>query len=105
MDNPDINQVVRIGCPHNLCVLLQEVGRAGRQKDSIANGLLLCNEHIDDKCLGLWLKSALDLPLSDLERAKHQMIANYVKTWRFIYSLYHGKCLVCMGSITLLFWS
>ena len=77
MDNPDINQVVRIGCPHNLCVLLQEVGRAGRQKDSIANGLLLCNEHIDDKCLGLWLKSALDQPSSDLERRESFVPLNF----------------------------
>ena len=51
VDNPNINQVVRIGCPRNLGVLLQEVGRAGRQKDSIANGLLLFNECIDDKRL------------------------------------------------------
>ena len=97
VDNPNINQVVRIGCPRNLGVLLQEVGRAGRQKDSVANGLLLCNEYIDDKRLGLWLKSALDCrdkSSSDLERTKHEMIANYTKAWRFIYSLYHGKCLV-----------
>ena len=97
VDNPNINQVVRIGCPRNLGVLLQEVGRAGRQKDSTANGLLLCNEHIDDKHLGLWLKSALDCrdqPSSDLEETKLEMITNYLKAWRFIYSLYHGKCLV-----------
>ena len=36
-------------------------------------------ECTDDKRLGLWLKTALD--------------ATYVKTWRFIYSVYHGKCL------------
>ena len=51
VDNPIINQVVRIGCPRNLGMLLQEVGRAGRQKDSIANGLLLCYEYINDKRL------------------------------------------------------
>ena len=97
VDNPNINQVVRIGCPRNLSVLLQVVGRADRQKDSTANGLLLCNEYIDDKRLGLWLKSALDCrdqPSSDLEEIKLEMITNYVKAWRFIYSLYHGKCLV-----------
>lgn len=97
VDNPNINQVVRIGCPRNLGVVLQEVGRAGRQKHSIANGLLLCNEYIDDKRLGLWLKSALDCrdqSSSDLEETKHGMIANYIKAWQFIYSLYHGKCLL-----------
>ena len=30
VDNPSINQVIRIGCPRNLGVLLQEFGRAGR---------------------------------------------------------------------------
>ena len=49
VDNPNINQVVHIGYPHNLSVLLQEVGCAGRQKDLIANGLLLFNDCIDDK--------------------------------------------------------
>jgi len=29
VDNPNISTVVRIGCPRNLGVLLQEVGRAG----------------------------------------------------------------------------
>ena len=31
VDNPRITQVVRIGCPRNLGVLLQEFGRAGRK--------------------------------------------------------------------------
>ena len=51
----------------------------GKKINSIANGLLLFNESIDDKRLGLWLKSSL--------------LTNYAKTWRFIYALYHGKCL------------
>ena len=95
VDNPNINQVVRIGCPRNLGVLLQEVGRAGRQKDSTANGLLLFNECIDDKRLGLWLKSALDCSdaSSQLEQVKNEMLTNYAKAWHFIYAIYHGKCL------------
>ena len=31
VDNPNINQVIRIGCPRNLRVFLQELGRAGRK--------------------------------------------------------------------------
>lgn len=95
IDNPNINQVVHIGCPHNLGVLLQEVGRAGRQKDSTANGLLLFNECIDDKRLDLWLKSALDSSdvSSQLEKVRNEMLTNYAKAWRFIYAIYHGKCL------------
>jgi len=49
VDNPNIYQVVCIGCLRNLSVLLQEIGRAGRKNQSIINGLLLVNEAIDDK--------------------------------------------------------
>ena len=59
VDNPNISKVVRIGCPRNLGVLLQEVGRAGRAPGSTAEGLLCFNEYINDKRLGLWLRSAL----------------------------------------------
>ncbi|XP_065893823.1 uncharacterized protein [Dysidea avara] len=52
--------VIRIGCPRNLGVLLQELGRAGRKPNSTALGLLLFNEVQDDKRLGVWLKSALE---------------------------------------------
>ena len=56
--------------------------------------MLLFNETIDDKRLGLWLKSALDG--SDrspgMAKAKTDMIADYVKSWRFVYAVYHGKC-------------
>ena len=96
VDNPNIiYQVVRIGCPHNLSVLLQEIGRAGRQDNSIANGLLLFNETVDDKHLGLWLKSALNGSdqSPEMEKAKVDMIADYVKSWCFVYAAYHGKCL------------
>ena len=39
VDNPNITQVIRIGCPRNLGVLLQELGRAGRKPNSTALGL------------------------------------------------------------------
>ena len=61
VDNPNISQVIRIGCPRNLGVLLQEVGHAGRKPESSANGLLYVNEYVDDKRLGLWMKTLLDL--------------------------------------------
>ena len=52
------------------------------------------NEYIDDKRLGLWLRSALtkesDSP--DVEQKKAEMISMYVNAWHFIYSIYHGKC-------------
>ena len=53
VDNPRVTQVVRVGCPRNLGVLLQEFGRAGRKEGMVANALLYFNEYIDDKRLGL----------------------------------------------------
>ena len=95
VDNPNISQVIRIGCPRNLGVFLQEIGRAGRKPDSIAQGMLLFNEYIDDKRLGQWLKSALDLTVEDtaVEAVKSRILGTYSQAWRFIYSVYDGKCL------------
>ena len=101
VDNPNINQVIRIGCPRNLGVLLQELGRAGRKTGSLAQALILFNEVIDDKRLGLWLKSALDVKETneDIDKVKREMINAYIQTWRFIYSIHHGKCLSKMMAI------
>ena len=95
VDNPRVTQVVRVGCPRNLGVLLQEFGRAGRKEGMIANALLYFNEYIDDKRLGLWLKSSLDSATDDEAHqiAKAEIISNYTNAWKFIYSVYHGKCL------------
>ena len=65
VDNPNITQVIRIGCPRNLGVFLQEVGRAGRKPDCTAEGMLLFNECVDDKRLGQWLKKALVSSVTD----------------------------------------
>ena len=40
VDNLNTTQVIRIGCPRNLGILLQELGRAGRSPGSIAKGSL-----------------------------------------------------------------
>ena len=98
VDNPNITQVIRIGCPRNLGVLLQELGRAGRKEQSSANRLLLVNEYIDDKRLGLWMKSLLESEKetntdSRLQEIKTEMLLMYTQSWRFIYSIYHGECL------------
>ena len=73
--------------------MLQELGRTGKKPGSVAKGLLLFNEVVDDKRLGLWLKSALESKEANAsaDRVKSEMIHAYVQTWRFIYSLYHGK--------------
>ena len=91
VDNPRVTQVVRIGCPRNLGVLLQEFGCAGRKEGMIANALLYFNEYIDDKQLGLWLKSTLDSTNSDEthDQAKDEIISNYMYAWKIIHSAYH----------------
>ena len=65
------------------------VGRAGRQKDSIANGLLLLNEGIDDKHLGLWLKSSLNSSDESLqlEKARNEKLTKLFKN--VIHALYY----------------
>ena len=98
VDNPNISQVIRMGCLRNLGVLLQEVGHVGRKEQSSANRLLLVNEYIDDKCLGLWLKSLLDSEMatgmdSRMQVIKTEMLLMYTRSWHFIYSIYHGECL------------
>ena len=67
------------------------MGRAGRKPNTVASGLLLFNEGQEDKCLGLWLKSALEQLNLEVEKVKSDVINTYVRTWRFIYSV--GKCL------------
>ena len=96
VNNPKITQVIRVGSPRNLGVLLQEFGRAGRKPGVSANAVLLFNECIDDKHLGVWLKSSLDPRTNDNahDATKVEVLATYTKTWQFAYSIYHGKCLL-----------
>ena len=83
--NPNISQVIRIGCPRNLGVLHQEVGHAGRKPESSANGLIYVNEYVDDKRLGLWMKTSLDLDpekqSSKSEEVKAETLLMYTQSW------------------------
>jgi len=100
VDNPKVKQVIRIGAPRNLGVLLQEFGRAGRKAGAVAKGDLYFNEYVDDKRLGLWLKSSFDSCTSNNahEAVKLEVLSSYTKTWQFVYSTYHGKCLAWASS-------
>ena len=71
------------------------MGRAGRKPESVTKDLLYFNEVVDDKRLGLWLKSALKSKENDhtTEETKAEIIYTYVQAWKFIYTIYHGKCL------------
>ena len=61
VNNPNIAEVIRIGSPRTLAVLLQEFGRARRTAGMVANAYLFFNETVDDNHPGLWLKSSLEL--------------------------------------------
>ena len=56
---------------------------------------LYFNEYVDDKRLGLWLRSSFDSCTNDdaHEGVKLEVLSSYTKTWQFVYSAYHGKCL------------
>ena len=56
---------------------------------------LFFSETIDDKRLGLWLKSSLESEIDEAhENVKEEILSTYKKTWQFVYSVYHGKCLL-----------
>ena len=95
VNNPNIAEVIQVGAPRSLGVLLQEFGRAGRKAGVIVNAYLFFNETVDDKRLGLWLKSSLESEVDEAyENVKEEILSTYKKTWRFVYSIYHGKCLM-----------
>ena len=95
VNNPNINEVIRVGAPRNLGVLLQEFGRVGRKAGVLANAYLFFSETIDDKRLGLWLKSSLESEIDEAHKnVKEEILSTYKKTWHFVYSVYHGKCLL-----------
>ena len=65
----------------------------------IANAYLFFNETVDDKRLGLWLKSYLESEIDEAhENVKEEILSTYKKTWQFVYSVYHGKCLMWVMS-------
>ena len=69
---------------------MQEFGRAGRKIGVTASATLYFNECIDDKCLGVWLKSSLDPRTTDNAHnaMKAEILATYTKTWQFVYCVY-----------------
>ena len=53
-------------------------------------------EYVDDKRLGQWLKAALGFSAKDpkVEAVKLEILFTYTQAWRFVYSIYNGKCLL-----------
>ena len=79
VNNPNVGEIVRVGSPRNLGVLLQEFGRASRKEGVIANAYLFFNESMDDKHLGLWLKSSLE---SENDAAREAVKAEILCTYK-----------------------
>lgn len=79
------------------------MGRAGRKPESVTKDLLYFNEVVDDKRLGLWLKSALKSKENDhtTEETKAEIIYTYVQAWKFIYTIYHGKWQIFMEELVI----
>ena len=82
VNNPNIAEVIRIGSPKSLGVLLQEFGQAERTAGMVANAYLFLNETVDDKRLELWLKSSLESrkDCEAHEKVKEEILSTYCKT-------------------------
>ena len=83
--SPHVDNIFRVGCMHNLSVMIQEFGRAGRSGNN-ADGFLLINETKDDQRLAFWTKNCSK---SEEEQIKAQLI----QSWRWVYSIYCGRCM------------
>ncbi|PFX32199.1 ATP-dependent DNA helicase RecQ [Stylophora pistillata] len=83
--SPHVDNIFRVGCMRNLSVIVQEFGRAGRSGND-ADGFLLINESKDDQRLCFWTQNC-----SDIEEKR--MKDKFGESWRWIYSLYSGRCL------------
>jgi len=61
-----------------------------------ANSILFLNESIDDKRLGVWLKTSLDPRTTDEahDAIKAKVLETYTRTWQFAYCIYHANCLL-----------
>ena len=72
----------------------------------LLNGLLYVNEYVDDKRLGLWMKTLLDLdpekqsPKSD--EVKAEMLLTYVHPVMAIHLFHLPWCMFVKGIIMLL---
>lgn len=87
-------------------MLLQEFGQAGRKPGVSANAVLFFNECIDDKHLGVWLKSSPNPHTNDnaYDGTKAEVLATYVHqnlhgsmpTLFIMLSAYYGCCPISM---------
>ena len=93
MHNANCTQVIRIGCPRNLSVMVQEMGRTGRNNE---NGVFSVhyNEFFDDQRLANWVKSNSTFRCS-IDRSDPEIIGiinDYGTMWRYLYSPLIGMC-------------
>lgn len=83
IDVPNVDMVVRIGCPQTLEELVQEFGRAGRDGGE-AKGILLYSE-ADLQHMCYWCKDSS-------QEEQQQKMKSFQEVWRFAFSHLHMKC-------------
>lgn len=78
IDQPDVEIVMRIGCPPSLESMIQEFGRGGRDGRP-AKGILFYHDS-DLQHVSFWAKT------------NHDVLYSNSDSWRFVYANMQGKC-------------
>ena len=93
MHNENCSKVIRIGCARNCAVIVQELGRVGRNRE---NGEFnyLWNEFHDDQRLANWVKpvGSRKAEIDKEDEEVKVIIHSFVTSWRFLYSHLIGMC-------------
>ena len=77
--------VFHVGCPPNIALWVQELGRAGRDEKS-PNAVILVKEHADMQRLKFWIKELDD-------EAMKQKREEYSGLMKYVYGAFVGYCL------------
>ena len=92
MHNANTSKVMLFGVPRNLSMVVQEMGRTGRSGEGTFK--LYYNEFHDDQRLSKWIgcqksNHPVDMKSPDVL----ETIADFVVSWRFVYSSIMGICI------------
>ena len=71
--SPHVDNIFRVGCMHNLSVIIQEFGRAGRSGNN-ADGFLLVIESRDDQRLAFWTKNCSTNEENQIKRTIYSIV-------------------------------
>ena len=93
MHNENCSKVVRTGCARNTAVVVQELGRVGRD-EATGEFCYMWNQFNDDQHLARWLKSSnsWDAPINKADQEVKTIIESFIASWLFVYSHLVGMC-------------